>query len=288
MACRSRTNKHAAVDYHEWPPRSGEPRDPDKPRRIWTESPLPQRYDATPPSGHDPHATNETRDPYGYATHSRDPHPPGDPEPYDETGYPPVESYRDYPGWSAPTSRHGYVDPAPHDFPTQARPFTGQRRYDDDASQRSDRRSDFGDTVGWVEPSHARNTGGRPAIEPSIAAHVPSRGGFDGDDRDYPAVLWWTGIWYAIPVLAYTVWTLTRSGTPRVGCTTSSGDRCASPRTDALLAVTHNLVGIALAAAISFLVAVYFRRQSLSWRAISVGFAAVVVGMGAATIIVSL
>lgn len=276
MACRSRKNKHAAVDYHEWAPRSAEPQDPNPPHRVQMEPPTRQRYDIVPPTGREPF------DPPGSGTYSPIP------DPYHPDGYPPADSYEDFPDWAAPTSRHGYVEPAPHGFPTQSRPFTGSRPYDNESEQRPSRRDDFGDTAARDDPSLARNITPRPGVQPSVTAHVPLRDGFDGQGRDYPAVLWWTAIWYAVPVLAYTIWTFTLSGSPGSGCTAVNGDPCASPRSGALADITHNLLGVAIAIAISVTVAVWIRRISLSWRAISVGFAAVVVGSGAATIVMTL
>jgi len=43
------------------------------------------------------------------------------------------------------------------------------------------------------------------------------------DDRDYPAVLTWTGIWYLLPLLGYAIWSLTSSGTARSNAVHSLG-----------------------------------------------------------------
>ncbi|HKD97437.1 MAG TPA: hypothetical protein VKB69_07500, partial [Micromonosporaceae bacterium] len=102
--------------------------------------------------------------------------------------------------------------------------------------------------------------------------------------RDYPAVMWWTAIWYAFPALLYTLWTWTLSSTLPTGCTPSTPD-CSSLRGQAVAAASDHLVGILVAAALSFGVAWCIRRVTLAWRAISVGFAAAVIGAGLTTMI---
>lgn len=204
-------------------------------------------------------------------------------DPYASNPYPPDMYDENPPDWSAPTSRHGYVNPVPHDFPTQSRPFTGSRPYDDDIHQHPNRRDDYGDAAGWPDQ---RNATVRPEATPPPL--VASSGGFDGGDRDYPAVLWWTVIWYAVPLVAYAIWAITLGGSPRSGCATVNGAACASARGDALGAVGHNALGFLLAILVSLCVAVLIRRWSLSWRAISVGFASAVVGSGVATVVMTI
>ncbi len=107
-------------------------------------------------------------------------------------------------------------------------------------------------------------------VAPSI---TPAGFGFDGDDRDYPAVVWWTVIWYAIPVVLYTLWALVMS---------SSG-----MRGHALHGLLTDAFPGLFAVALSLGFAVWIRRVSLAWRAITLGFGAACVGAGLATLLVS-
>ena len=112
----------------------------------------------------------------------------------------------------------------------------------------------------------------------------PVLGTFD-DDRDYQAVLGWTAIWYGVPIVAYLIWTLTRSGAPKAICVGAS--ECTSARSDAWASVLHNSLGVIFALLLSFGVAAIVRRVSLSWRALTLGFAASVIGGGIATLLIS-
>ncbi len=123
-----------------------------------------------------------------------------------------------------------------------------------------------------------------PTRRTGPAADGPILGTFD-DDRDYQAVLGWTAIWYGVPIVAYLIWTLTRSGAPKAICVGVS--ECTSARSDAWSAILHNSLGVIFALLLSFGVAAAVRRVSLSWRALTLGFAASVIGAGIATLLIS-
>ncbi len=106
-----------------------------------------------------------------------------------------------------------------------------------------------------------------------IAPPEPEPLGFDGEDRDYPAALWWTVIWYAVPFVIYTLWALLMSTSEMRG--------------HALHALLTDAPGVLLALVISLALAAWIRRISLAWRAISLGFGAATVGAGIATLIFS-
>jgi hypothetical protein len=136
-------------------------------------------------------------------------------------------------------------------------------------------------------PSSRTGNGLRLARRPRFAIGPGPAPDFADDDRDYPAVMWWTAIWYAVPALLYVLWTFTLSSALPAGCTASTPD-CSSLRGQAVGAIGGHLVGILVAAALSFGVAWCIRRITLSWRAISVGFAAAVIGAGLTTMIVTI
>jgi hypothetical protein len=111
------------------------------------------------------------------------------------------------------------------------------------------------------------------ALPTPAQAITPAGFGFDGDDRDYPAVIWWTLIWYAIPIVLYTLWALVMSAS--------------SMRGHALHGLLNDVFPGLFAVAISLGFATWIRRISLSWRAITLGFGATAVGAGVATLLVS-
>jgi hypothetical protein len=101
---------------------------------------------------------------------------------------------------------------------------------------------------------------------------APPMDGFD-EDRDYPAALWWTAIWYAAPVLLYVLLALVIS--------------TSTMRSHALHAVISDAAEVIFALAISLGVAYGVRRTTLAWRAITIGFGSAVVGAGIATLLIS-
>jgi hypothetical protein len=101
-------------------------------------------------------------------------------------------------------------------------------------------------------------------------------------------VLYWTAIWYALPAAAYAVWAYFQSPAPRTGCMSVTGGVCVSPRSEAFAAIGHNWLGILGAVLLSIGTAAVVRAMTNSWRAITVGLAATVIGSGLATFVVSL
>ncbi len=167
----------------------------------------------------------------------------------------PRYSDREYPN-------HGYWE----DQPQPEQQPQSERRFPTPLA-RTDSWPGAGQSTGsWrLDPAPAR---------PSAPAVTPAGFGFDGDDRDYPAVIWWIAIWYAIPVVLYTLWAVLMS---------SSGMRGHA---------LHGLLSDALpgifAIALSVGFGLWLRRISLSWRAITLGFGAACVGAGLATLVISL
>lgn len=110
----------------------------------------------------------------------------------------------------------------------------------------------------------------------------------EDDDRDYPIVLEWTLIWYAIPGLVYLAWAILSGGLPASICANPVNGACPSPRSTALDAMWSDAPSILIAVLVSLIVAVAIRRASLSWRAINVGLAAGIVGAGLSTLAISI
>jgi hypothetical protein len=132
--------------------------------------------------------------------------------------------------------------------------------------------------------SHAWRVDSLPS-SPEPSSSRPILGSFD-DDRDYPIVLTWTAIWYAVPLVAAFLWGVTRSGAPEAICAGTKA--CASARSASLHALMHLGPGLVIALALSLGVAVFIRRSSMAWRAITLGFAAAVIGAGVTTLLFTL
>jgi hypothetical protein len=120
------------------------------------------------------------------------------------------------------------------------------------------------------------HTGSWRLSELSSPDHNPAspalRDVFD-DDRDYPAVMWWTGIWYGAPIVLYLLLALFLS--------------TSAMRGHAFGALGDDALPVALAIAVSVGIAAGVRRITLAWRAITVGFGAAVVGAGLVTLLIS-
>ena len=165
------------------------------------------------------------------------------------------------PGYDEPAySGHGYWDdlrsdqqygsagPGQDQWPSAGRDATGSWRL-----------SDLSDS--------------RPALPATPASTPAVVGGSFDDDRDYPAVLWWTALWYAGPTVLYALLALVISSS--------------SMRGHALHALVSDAGGGLFALVISLVVGATIRRTTLAGRAITVGFIAAVMGAGLATLIVS-
>ena len=169
--------------------------------------------------------------------------------------------------WGAPMTGTGHT-PARPQYAEPDQGYPSHSYWDQPADRRT----------GSLTPADASTTGSwrlndsfPNRLTPAPAG--PDLGSFD-DDRDYPAVLWWTGIWYAVPLVVYILMALILS--------------TSSMRGHALHALVSDALGIVLAIAISLGLAVALRRLTLSWRAITAGFGAAVVGGALATLLASL
>jgi hypothetical protein len=122
----------------------------------------------------------------------------------------------------------------------------------------------------------ADHTGSWRVAEKQLIPVAPAGPMVDGfyEDRDFPAVLWWTAIWYTATLLLYVLLAVVLS---------TSG-----MRSHALHALISDALGAFIAIAISLGVAAFVRQVTLAWRAITVGFGAAVVGAGIATLLFSL
>jgi len=113
----------------------------------------------------------------------------------------------------------------------------------------------------------------------------------DLDDESVPggylASALYTVMWYAVPMVLWVVWSLTLNSEAAANCVQDSGVPCASDRTEALATLLSTLPQVGITLLLSLLVAVVLRWVSESWRAATVGFAAAVVGGGAATVAIS-
>jgi hypothetical protein len=96
-----------------------------------------------------------------------------------------------------------------------------------------------------------------------------------------------TVLWYVLPAVGYLAWAMTLGGKPRPECVDGSGAPCLAPRDLALHNFVHDLPRLGVAIALSLVVALLIRMVTPIWRGISVGFAAAVVGAGAATVLFS-
>jgi len=93
--------------------------------------------------------------------------------------------------------------------------------------------------------------------------------------------------WYAIPTLLYVTWALLLDGSVRPGCVDAPGASCLAPRAAALRNLIEGLPQLELAILTSVLVALLIRWVTGTWRGLTVGFAAALVGAGTAVALFS-
>ena len=101
-------------------------------------------------------------------------------------------------------------------------------------------------------------------------------------------VLFYTAIWYAVPVLVFGAWLLTLDNSAPAGCVSDiTGGGCESARAHAFASLLGGvrLFGIALGA--SLVLAIFMRWLGRGWRAGSIALAAAVVGGGLSTVALS-
>ncbi|MFB6391591.1 hypothetical protein [Polymorphospora lycopeni] len=110
----------------------------------------------------------------------------------------------------------------------------------------------------------------------------------DPDPGGAVASVLYTAAWYAVPLLFLFVWMLTLDSTAPAGCVTdAAGGGCGSPRANAVNSMLDGAPRFGAALATSLAVAVLLRWASGTWRAVSVGLAAAVVGGGLSTVLLS-
>ncbi|MGI5146535.1 hypothetical protein ACQEVC_09145 [Plantactinospora sp. CA-294935] len=100
------------------------------------------------------------------------------------------------------------------------------------------------------------------------------------------AVLY-TAAWYAVAVLAVFVWVLTLDASVPVDCVPGVSGGCESERGQAMSALLAGVPRFLAALATGLVVAALMRWFNRTWRAVTVGFAAAVVGGGLSTVFFS-
>jgi hypothetical protein len=101
-------------------------------------------------------------------------------------------------------------------------------------------------------------------------------------------VMFYTAIWYAVPVLVFGAWLITLDNSAPAGCVSDvTGGGCESARAHAFESLLGGvrLFGIALGA--SLVLAIFMRWLGRGWRAGSIALAAAVVGGGLSTVVLS-
>ncbi|GAA2511838.1 hypothetical protein [Pilimelia columellifera] len=119
------------------------------------------------------------------------------------------------------------------------------------------------------------------AYEPTDEAAAESPGWLG----NYGAAVAYTVMWFAVPVIAWVLWSLTLGPEAQASCV--NGARCASQQAAALATLAASLPKMLGVLVLSAGVAVVLRKVSSSWKSRTVGFAAAVVGGGLATVAVS-
>ena len=109
----------------------------------------------------------------------------------------------------------------------------------------------------------------------------------DPENRNYLASMLATLAWYALPLLAYLGWAVMLSGEPPGDCLDALGAPCVAPRMEALGNLGNSVPQVCVAMALSIVVAMLLRWATVGWRALTVGFAAAVVGAGTTTVVFS-
>jgi hypothetical protein len=126
----------------------------------------------------------------------------------------------------------------------------------------------------------------RARVRPDIAPGRRSAGvvATDGEDANentpgYLHTALVTTAWYTVPLLVYTMFVLTLDGTANAGTN--------SPRAQALTGLLDGMPRLGSALVLSLVVAMLIRFFTRGWRAVTIGFAAAVVGGGAATVLLT-
>lgn len=108
----------------------------------------------------------------------------------------------------------------------------------------------------------------------------------DYDPGGYLATLIYTALWFLLPILFLGLWTLTLDNTPPPpGCVTDvTGGGCQSEREAAITSLAQSIPQFSVALLASLVVAIVLRWANGTWRAVSLGLAAAVVGGGLSTV----
>jgi hypothetical protein len=129
-------------------------------------------------------------------------------------------------------------------------------------------------------------------IQPPGPRREVARRTFDDEELDAPtsgrqfvAAELATIFWYLLPLAGYLGWAFFLSTTPVAGCLTELGAACASPRAVAVQRLIANFPELGLSLSLSLTFSLLLRWIATGWHALAVGFAASVVGAGAATVL---
>ena len=127
----------------------------------------------------------------------------------------------------------------------------------------------------------------RPVAAPPRRRPEPLQD-LDTEQTNVLTVLFYTAIWYAVPVLVFGAWLITLDNSAPAGCVSDiTGGGCESARAHAFESLLGGvrLFGIALGA--SLVLAIFMRWLGRGWRAGSIALAAAVVGGGLSTVVLS-
>ncbi|MFV2017467.1 hypothetical protein [Micromonospora sp. LOL_023] len=131
----------------------------------------------------------------------------------------------------------------------------------------------------------------RPRYEPPSQRRLTYRIDdelIDADQGGYLSSLLYTAAWYALPVVAFLIWSLTLDGTPATNdCVLGVDGDCLSAREQAISSLIAAAPAFAYALMISLVLAVLIRWVSGTWRASSAGLAAAVIGGGMSQVLAS-
>ncbi|MBE1486066.1 hypothetical protein [Plantactinospora soyae] len=205
----------------------------------------------------------------------------------------------------------GIPDSAPRSpavaYPPPARPAAPARRRQDEATTPTRRRSEPVSSraragtatsprrAGGPDPvSTGRRsaTGRRPTSSSARRQASPLSRRLEDDLLDprpsgpLTAVLY-TAAWYGVAVLAVFVWVLTLDASVPVDCVPGAVGGCESERGQATAALLDGVPRFAAALATGLVVAALMRWLNRTWRAVTVGLAASVVGGGLSTVLFS-
>jgi hypothetical protein len=201
-----------------------------------------------------------------------------------DRGTPEMAGWDDHPDWDGDprwTGQRGRVELPPDRAAVQRRPAPAQRP---PARPERVRYDDLEATQPWTLERAPRGRKAQRVVRPPDDdwddPSTSSSGGF------ITATLATLG-WYAIPAALYALWTLLLDDKPRTDCLDAAGGPCPSPRTQALHALLSNLPRVAVAIILGVIVALLIRWLTTGWRAMTIGFAAAVVGAGTATVLFS-